>query len=429
MCEGASCSSCTQVPLLLLMHAECRACEGVLSEEVRMVASDAADIRHASDEGSDWLQAIVRGNATLPPEISAGFQLMIERDSDIICVVDAGFRVVYTNPAGRAILGISEFQQWRRRHSDTNRVHPDDLRRLEQAIVRSVANGGRSSTDARIEMPGGGWRWFDIMVCDLRAHPAVNGLLVKLRDIDHVKRRELALQEQIDTLRRQNQNKSAFLSTISHEFRTPLTSIVGYSEFLAANAADSAMVAADAEVIHREATRLSRMVDDVLLMDRVDNGHLSLHLQPQDINAIVTSVTEAMRPQMSRHRLVVKLHPTLPRVLGDQDRLGQVLTNLISNALKFSDSGGAITVTTAWAGAEIVIAVRDEGMGIAPEDLERIFQRFERVQTGGSGRIVGTGLGLAIVSEIISLHHGRVEVASIIGEGSTFSITLPVLAP
>ena len=103
--------------------------------------------------------------------------------------------------------------------------------------------------------------------------------------------------------------------------------------------------------------------------------------------------------------------------------------NLISNAVKFSDHGGAITVGTAGMGGEIVISVRDEGMGIAPDDMERIFQRFERVETGIAGRTVGTGLGLAIVSEIAWLHHGRVTVESAIGEGSTFSITLPVSAP
>ena len=394
-----------------------------------MVANSSADTQHASDEDGRWLPAAIRNDVPLAPDNAARFQLMIEHDADIICVLDTDLRVVYTNPAGRATLGIAELQQWRRRASDTTRVHPEDMRRLERAVVRSFAHDGCSTTDARIELPGGGWRWFAITVRDLRAEPDVNGFLVKLRNIDRVKRSELAMQEQVETLRRQNQNKSAFLSTISHEFRTPLTSIIGYSEFLAANTATPDMVAEDAEVIHREATRLSRMVDDVLLMDRVDNGHLSLNLQQLDVNKIVTSVTEAMRPLMIRHRLVVSLDPTLPRVLGDQDRLEQALTNLISNALKFSDHGGPITVQTARAGAEIAISVRDEGMGIPPDDLERIFQRFERVETGISGRIVGTGLGLAIVSEIIDLHDGRVEVTSTIGEGSTFSIMLPVLAP
>ncbi|MDQ2653556.1 MAG: PAS domain-containing sensor histidine kinase [Chloroflexota bacterium] len=391
-----------------------------------MVANSSADTHHTSDEPGRWPQAAAPDDATQAAESAACFQAMIEHDPDAICVVDAELRVVYTNPAGRETLGIAECQQWRRRASEMNRVHREDLRRLERAVIRSFAHDGYSTTDARIEMPGGGWRWFDVTVRDLRADPAINGFLIKLRDIDRVKRNELAMQEQVETLRRQNQNKSAFLSTISHEFRTPLTSIIGYSEFMAANAATPDMVAEDAEVIHREATRLSRMVDDVLLMDRVDNGHLSLNLQPLDVNDIVTSVTEAMRPLMIRHRLEVTLEPELPRVLGDQDRLEQALTNLISNAVKYSDHGGAITVQTARVGAEIVISVRDEGMGIAPDDMERIFQRFERVETGISGRIVGTGLGLAIVSEIVNLHHGRVEVTSTIGEGSTFSITLPV---
>lgn len=354
---------------------------------------------------------------------------MVEHDPDAVCIVDDQFRVVYANPTAQAKLGISEHQQWRRRSPETNRIHPEDLRRLERAVFASSKNGGRSTTDVRLEMPEGGWRWFDLTLCDLRADPVINGILVKLRDIDRAKRSELAMNEQLDTLRRQNQNKSAFLSTISHEFRTPLTSIIGYSEFLTANSVDPTMVVEDAEVIHREATRLSRMVDDVLLMDRVDNGHLSLNLEPLDINDLVTAVTEAMRPLMIRHRLVVMLDPALPHVLGDRDRLEQALTNLVSNAVKFSDQGGAIMLKTARSGAEVVISVQDEGMGIAPEDRERIFQRFERVETGITGRTVGTGLGLAIVSEIANLHHGRVNVESAIGEGSTFSITLPILAP
>lgn len=392
-----------------------------------MVAGSSTDARLIPEDDILWPHA-AQDTVTPVPDSAARFQLMVEHDSDAIVVVDAEFRIVYTNPAARATLGVRESQQWRRRASGTTSIHPEDLRRLERAVYASSKQGGSPTVDVRIEMPGGGWRWFDLTLCDLRTDPAFNGILVKLRDIDHVKRGEQALREQVDTLRRQNQNKSAFLSTISHEFRTPLTSIIGYSEFLTANSSDPTMVAEDAEVIHREASRLSRMVDDVLLMDRVDNGHVSLNLQPLDVNALIASVTEAMLPLMIRHRLELVLDPALPRVLGDKDRLEQALTNLISNAVKFSDHGGAITIETTRSGAEVVIAVRDEGMGIAPEDMERIFQRFERVETGISGRTVGTGLGLAIVSEIVNLHHGHVEVESAIGEGSTFSITLPISA-
>ena len=353
---------------------------------------------------------------------------MIEHDPDAICVMDDRFQVVYTNPAARTMLGIPGFQPWQR-FPDANHMHPDDVCRLEQAVKASSVPGGRTSMEVRLELADGGWHWFDLTLCDLRHDPVIDGLLVKLRNIDLVKQDERDMQEQLATLQRQNQNKSAFLSTISHEFRTPLTSIIGYSEFLTANSSDPAMVAEDAEVIHREATRLSRMVDDVLLMDRVDNGHVSLNLKPLSLNDVVTAVTEAMRPHMVRHRLVLALDPALPAILGDKDRLEQALTNLIGNAVKFSEQGGTITVSTARAGGEVIVSVRDEGMGIAPDDRERVFQRFERVETGISGRVVGTGLGLAIVSEIVKLHDGRVELESEIGEGSTFSIILPIMAP
>lgn len=226
-----------------------------------------------------------------------------------------------------------------------------------------------------------------------------------------------------------NENKSAFLSTISHEIRTPLTAIIGYSKYSASNADNPEMAAEDAEVIHREATRLSRLVDDVLLMDRVDNNHLSLRLQPVEVNALVNAVAQATRPLLARHRLVLHLNDAVPTVLGDRDRLAQALTNLVSNAVKFSEQGGAITVATASDGAEAIIAVSDEGMGIAPENLERIFQRFEGEETGDARRTVGTGLGLAMASEIARLHQGRVWVTSEVGVGSTFSLAIHVSAP
>lgn len=394
-----------------------------------VVAGKTVDALNAPEEGQPGGTSAANDDIAQALDSAARFQIMVEHDSDPICVVDTDFRVIYANPVARATMGIVELQQWRRHSPETRQVHPADLPRLERAVIASRRHGGCSTTDARIQMPDGDWHWFDITVCDLRSDPVVSGLFIKLRDIDRIKRSESALQEQVDSLRRQNENKSAFLSTISHEFRTPLTSIIGYSEFLTSNASSPDMVTEDAEVIHREATRLSRLVDDVLLMDRVDNGHLSLSLQPVDINQMVAAVAEAMRPLLARQRLVQELDPALPRVMGDRDRLEQALTNLISNAVKFSDHGGAITLATSQVGKEVVLAVRDEGMGIAPEDLERIFQRFERVETGIAGQVVGTGLGLAIVSEIATLHQGRVWVESVIGEGSTFSIALPLLAP
>lgn len=384
-----------------------------------------AGSRRASNESGLWSLPVPARRRSLDTGArsadTACFRAIVERDPDAVFILDAGLGLTYANPVAQATFGLpTSLSAWRFRAA-VRRLYPDDLVRIEAATARDQ----QVITDARIRMADGSWRWFTLSVQDLRDDPAINGLLVKLRDIDARKRSEAAAQETISALQRQNQNKSLFLSTISHEFRTPLTSIVGYSEYLASNAAHPEMVAEDAEVIHREATRLSRLVDDVLLMDRVDNGHITLNLRPLEVNALVRGVAEAMRPLLTRHRLVLRLNPGLPRVRADRDRLAQALTNLISNAVKFSDHGGAITLETARSGDEVVISVHDEGVGIAPEDLERIFQRFERVGTGSAGRTVGTGLGLAIVSEITHLHHGRVWVTSTVGDGSTFCLALP----
>jgi PAS domain S-box-containing protein len=356
------------------------------------------------------------------PSPLATFRAVVEHDTDAVCILDADLAMVYANAVARAMFALPDRLKSWTLPDGIERVHADDLPQIEVPL----ATRGRVCVDARILMPDGAWRWFSITVQDMRDNPEVNGLVVKLRDIDEAKRNELASQEKIAALERQNENKSVYLSTISHEMRTPLTAIIGYSEYLTINADNPQMVAEDAEVIHREATRLSRLVDDVLLMDRVDNNHISLNLKPLDVNELVEAVAEALRPLLARNRLMLQLDPTLPRIQADRDRLDQALTNLISNAVKFSEPGGAITVTTARDDAEVVISVSDEGIGIAPEDQERIFNRFERVQTGAAGRTVGTGIGLAIVKEIARLHHGRVWVTSELRVGSTFSLSLPI---
>lgn len=351
----------------------------------------------------------------------ATFRVIVEQDTDAVCIMDAEFGMVYANPVARAMFALPDRLKTWQLPDGIERVHADDLPRIETPFIAL----GHVTVDARIQMPDGEWRWFTLTIRDLRDDPAINGMLVKLRDIDRAKRSELAVQAQIEALERQNENKSAYLSTISHEIRTPLTSIIGYSEYLTSNAENPEQVAEDAEVIHREATRLSRLVDDVLLMDRVDNNHLSLNLQPVAVNTLVETVAEAMRPLLTRHRLVLQLDAEAPVIVGDQDRLAQALTNLVSNAVKFSEPGGAITIVTARAGRDVIMSVSDEGMGIAPEDLERIFHRFERVETGDAARTVGTGIGLAIVKEIANLHQGRAWVTSERGVGSTFSLALP----
>ena len=187
-------------------------------------------------------------------------------------------------------------------------------------------------------------------------------------------------------------------------------------------------IAEDAAIIHREASRLNRLVDDILLVDRVDAGHMSLKMRSVDVNALIRDVVATFRPLTDSHRFPLDLDPSLRTIDGDRDRLAQAITNLVSNAVKYSPAGGTVTITTRNDGDDVVISVRDEGIGVAREDLSRIFDRFERVETGIAGRIAGTGLGLSIVQEIASLHGGRLWADSELGLGSTFHLAIPTTA-
>jgi PAS domain S-box-containing protein len=365
-------------------------------------------------------------------ESEARFRALVQNDPDIIAVVDDAMCLIYLSPSGEPVFGVPAEKMLGTIEPSLRFIHPEDQERT-LALFDAVADQPRAVTsiEARIKHTKLGWRWFQITIMNLLEDPSICGYLFNLRDITDRKHAELASQAALQAqqaaiaeLERLDQSKNRFLSTISHEFRTPLTAIIGYSELLASNISDP-VIAEDAAVIHREASRLNRLVDDILLVDRVDAGQMSLKIGPVDVNALIQDVVATFRPLTDSHRFSLELDPSLRTIDGDHDRLAQAITNLVSNAVKYSPAGGTVTIATRNDGDDVIISVRDEGIGIARKDLSRIFDRFERVETGIAGRIAGTGLGLSIVQEIVSLHGGRVWAESKLGLGSTFCLALP----
>jgi PAS domain S-box-containing protein len=365
-------------------------------------------------------------------ESEARFRALVQNDPDVIAVVDEAMRLVYLSPSAEPVSGIPAEQMLGSIEPSLRFVHPEDQERA-LALFDAVTGQPRAETsaEARIKHAKLGWRWFQITIMNLLEDPSICGYLFNLRDITDRKHAELAseaaLQAQqtaIAELERLNQSKTQFLSTISHEFRTPLTAIIGYSELLVSNVSDPA-IAEDAAIIHREASRLNRLVDDILLVDRVDTGRMPLKMSSVDVNALVRDVVATFRPLTDSHRFLLDLDVSLRPIDGDRDRLAQAITNLVSNAVKYFPAGGMVAIATRNDGGDVVISVRDEGIGIAEEDLSRIFDRFERVETGIAGRIAGTGLGLSIAQEIASLHGGRLWAESELGLGSTFYLAIP----
>lgn len=238
----------------------------------------------------------------------------------------------------------------------------------------------------------------------------------------------LELERQNAQLRELDRRKDEFVSLVSHEFRTPLTSIRGYLELLLEDEASlSDEHVAFLGTIDRNAMRLQRIVGDLLLCAQAEAGRLVLERVPVDLGEIVAESVEAARPAADAKEIeLVVAGAAMPAVPGDRARLAQVVDNFVSNAVKFTGSGGTVTVTTGVTRGHAVLEVSDTGMGIAADELPRLFERFFRSEQAAAKAIPGTGLGLAIARAIVDSHDGTVEVSSAELVGTTFAISLPL---
>lgn len=225
--------------------------------------------------------------------------------------------------------------------------------------------------------------------------------------------------------------KRELIANVSHELRTPLASISGHAEslLLLGESASPERHAESLEVLHREARQLSRLVDDLFLLSTTESGGLRLMIRTVDVGAILEEVAGTFRPLARREgqiTILVDVEPGLPLASGDRERIIQVLSNLIRNALRFTPEGGLVSLRAVRQHDAIVVMVADTGAGIPPEGLERIFERFFRGDDARDRASGGAGLGLAIVRELVEAMGGQVSAQSVVGEGSQFAFSLPV---
>lgn len=337
-------------------------------------------------------------------------EAIISSMSDAVVAVDHRGAILLLNRAAEELLGLSPEARGRRL-GDVAGDHPC------WRGIRTAADSGKDVVEEFSPSPVGD-RILDLHATPLRG-PAgeVAGAVAVVRDVTDLRR--------ADRLRRE------LTANVSHELRTPLTSIKGFAETLLGGAmSDETACRRFLTIIDSEAGRLMKLVDDLMDLSRLESRVVSFEPTEVRLDELVTEALTRMRPQAEAQRIQLRTAATeAVTVLADRDRILQVITNLLDNAIKFTPDGGEVEASVWRTGAEGLVSVTDTGRGIPADDLLRIFDRFYRVDRSRSREAGGTGLGLAIAKHIVEAHGGRITVASRINSGSTFTFTLPILAP
>ena len=320
---------------------------------------------------------------------------------------------------------------------------PDLVRAYDQAAGRArlapllAGIPDQRSLQVRAATGSGRWLWLQMTATSI---PDSSGrpehLLVMVEDVTTVRETQDKLAEALDsqrganaTLEKLDRTKTEFLSIVSHEFRTALTGIQGFSELIRDGGIEPDEVRAYGGYIFNDADRVNRLIGDMLDLDRMESGRMSIRLADVDINDVVSDVmTRASSGSAILVEFKADLDPRLPIVTGDRDRLVQVVSNLVNNAVKYSPDGGLITLSTRAEGGYALVSITDSGLGIPPEEIGHVFERFRRVRSGAAQAIPGTGLGLTIVKQIVEMHGGKIWVESAVGHGSAFHFTIPLAA-
>jgi len=324
-----------------------------------------------------------------------------------VAVVTSEERVLFFNPAFAQILGLDPA-------TATGQPLIQLVRDSDLLVLVKRAIADRSLVTGEVAVGTVRQRSFAVTASPVRAGDS-SGAVIVLHDVSE--------QRRLERVRRD------FVANVSHEFKTPLTAIQGFAETLLGGALDDAQNRRRfVEIIRDHAQRLARLTDDLLKLSLIEVGKLQFHFEPVSPFALVTSCAESARLKANQKNisLSVDCPADLPPVLGDSNRLQEVLQNLLDNSVQYTPAGGQITVSAQAGQSEVSFTVADSGMGIPQTDQERIFERFYRVDAARSREVGGTGLGLSIARHIVQAHGGRIWVESAVGHGSRFHVSVPI---
>lgn len=380
------------------------------------------------------------------PDRTRVLEAMLEHTVDLVTVLDAQGTVRMSNAAAGRLSGYSGGSVNGR--DAFSFVHPDDVERVAAIFAEVLATPGVHRTvDVRIRFADDRWHDIEATPNNLLHDPGVEGIVLTLHDVTAKKRAEAeAARSEADLhslveilsaavererrvaerLREVDALKDQFLSSVSHELRTPLAIIVGFAELLGQSTSLHPDVRAEAiDRIRSSAAEMRGMVENVLDFSVLEAGGFSIQVRAIPLGAAVQGAVASLAALLSEHPLKVEVPDDLV-VKGDEDALDRVLRNLVANAAKYSESGRPINLSARRDGAAILIDVADEGVGIAEDQQQLVFDRLYRVP--GSAFVArGTGVGLTVVRRYAEMMGGSVSVRSTTGEGSVFTVRLPAI--
>ncbi|MCE5233699.1 MAG: response regulator [Mizugakiibacter sp.] len=364
---------------------------------------------------------------------SARLQRELFRHSGLLITVkDREGRIVEANEAVAASFGRTVEGMYGRRLDDL--LLPQDAARVMAHDSAVMASGRETSFEETVAMPDGEHTFLAIRFPVRNADGAIRGVAAVRADVTEHVQLEQALRLAKAEAEAANLTKSAFLANISHELRTPLNTIIGLSELVAEELAEGGHAELGEPMLRvvDAGRHLLALINDILDLSKIEAGRVELHPEPCRVRDLVDTVVGTVQPLAKAHgnRIDVRFAADPGVVSLDSTRVKQILFNLLSNACKFTRDGHvsvAVDVSGTTHGSRLVVAVADTGIGIAPEQVERIFEPFRQADQTIARRYGGTGLGLSICRQLCGLMGGDIEVASTPGAGSVFTVTLPLV--
>jgi cell cycle sensor histidine kinase DivJ len=374
-------------------------------------------------------------NAVLPGD--EHYRLLVDNVSDMITRHDEKGRVLFASLGAKQLLGGPTQKVFG--DGLFERVHVADRPAYLTALSQCLANNEPTAVEFRVRHTGGietaRYVWAEMHCRPMRgAHGAGLerlSIVAVTRDISDRKTQEAELVRTRDEADSANRIKTQFLANMSHELRTPLNSIMGFSEILNRELFGSlgeGRYRDYAHLIHESGEHLLNVVNDILDISKIETGKFKIVKEPIDLASLVESCCDVMRhtAEQKQLTLMIEVAPVLPALAADKRACKQMLLNVISNAVKFTNPGGSVRVSARTLNGAVEIAVTDNGVGIAAAELPRLGNPFVQASNAHDASCEGAGLGLSVVKGLAKLHGGRLELRSTLGKGTTVTITLPL---